>query len=118
VQYHTAIVDAWNMINETCPNGITPVFGYMFRGFARSAWTQQLEDAHEPFVQAIRQIALSPFYILLCLIAIYTFAQILFFISEWILLRADYLRENPYVKVPLVEIAGKLFFIFCCNTRV
>eukprot|EP01084_Bolivina_argentea_P112165 200059_1 len=45
-----------------CPL-ITPIHGLMYRGFVRSWLNEQLIIGHEPFILAIRNIALSPFYI-------------------------------------------------------
>eukprot|EP01084_Bolivina_argentea_P112166 200060_1 len=54
--------DADGTYVELCPQ-ITPIHGLMYRGFVRSWLNEQLIIGHEPFILAIRNIALSPFYI-------------------------------------------------------
>eukprot|EP01084_Bolivina_argentea_P112167 200062_1 len=58
----TVYYDADGTYIELCPR-ITPIHGFMYRGFVRSWLNEQLIIGHEPFILAIRNIALSPFYI-------------------------------------------------------
>ena len=101
VQFHFWSFDASDVVMEECPS-ITPVFGNMYRGFVRSWINDQLLDAHTPFILAVRNIALSPFFILFAAILILMVVFILGFIIEWLLIRFDLFRENVYAKVPLV----------------
>ena len=86
---------------ELCP-AVTPIHGLMYRGFVRSSINIQLEEGHRPFILALRNIALSPFYISVILLGILFIAYLFAFIMEWFLMKLDLYRENPYAKVPLV----------------
>jgi len=86
---------------ELCPV-VTPIHGLMFRGFSRTWINAQLAEGHLPFINAIRNICLSPFYIAIVLIGILFLAYLFAFIMEWFLMKLDLYRENPYAKVPLV----------------
>merc|ERR1712228_907431 len=86
---------------ELCPEP-TPVHGLMYRGFSRQAINIQLAVGHEPFILALRNIALSPFFLAIILIGILFIAYLFAFIMEWFLMKLDLYRENPYAKVPLV----------------
>ncbi len=89
---------------ENCPtNKVTEVHGIMFRGFVRVWINSQLWEAHLLFLNALRNICLSPFYILSVAILI-VFCGVLFLaILEWLLAKANMFRENPYTRVPLVR---------------
>merc|ERR1719410_1935795 len=86
---------------EQCPEP-TPIHGLMYRGFSRRVLNEQLAVGHEPFIMALRNIALSPFYIAIFLLGILFMAYLFTFIMEWFLMKLDLYRENPYAKVPLV----------------
>eukprot|EP00494_Astrolonche_serrata_P024049 UN24307 len=107
VQYYPMEIVTSDSMDAVCPAGLTPVFGYMFRGFSRAEWNKQLEDGHEPFLFAARNIALAPFYILLILVIVYIIGYFLAVIAQWVLIRADLLRENPYIWVHLIETDDK-----------
>ena len=62
-----------------CPQ-ITPVHGIMYGGFVRSRLNDQLIDHHSPYMRAARNIALSPFVILLIAIIILIIAYMLSFL--------------------------------------
>jgi len=61
-----------------------------------------LAEGHEPFIYAARNIALSPFYMLMAMIAILFIAYLFAMIMEFFLMKLDLYRENPYARVPLV----------------
>jgi len=107
VEWESIYVEPEEYQNKTCPNGVTPIWGYFFRGFSRSYWNRQLRDAHGPYIGALRNIMLSPFVILLVLTCVYIVARLFQFIIEFVLIRADMLRENPYTKIPLVEYSDR-----------
>merc|ERR1712207_70719 len=86
---------------EQCPQ-ITPIHGLMYRGFVRTWLNEQLLEGHAPFINAGRNIALSPFFLLIVLIGILFVAYLFAFIMEWFLMKLDLYRENPYARVPLV----------------
>merc|ERR1712013_38848 len=86
---------------EMCPQ-ITPIHGLMYRGFVRTWLNEQLLTGHTPFINAARNIALSPFFLLIVLIAVLFVAYLFAFIMEWFLMKLDLYRENPYARVPLV----------------
>ena len=94
---------------EMCPS-VTPVFGLMYRGFVRDWATDALIEAHKPFIKAIRSIALSPFAILLVASLLLVLVYLIAFAVEWILLRVNLYRENPYAKVPLVHAKDSEFY--------
>jgi len=101
VRFHFWSFDASKVEMEECPS-ITPVFGNMYIGFVRKWVNAQLLESHKPFILAVRNIALSPFFILLggilCLIVVY----LLGFMMESMLIRFDLFRENLYAKIPLI----------------
>merc|ERR550525_1655961 len=74
----------------------------MHRGFVGSWLEDQLEEAHTPFIEAVRNIALSPFFMLMGLICILFIAYLFAMIMEFFLMKLDLYRENPYARVPLV----------------
>eukprot|EP00483_Globobulimina_turgida_P010726 UN10747 len=75
----------------------------MYRGFVRSWINNQLLKAHKPFILAIRNIALSPFFILFGAILGLIVVYVLGFIVEWLLIRFNLFRENMYSKVTLIS---------------
>jgi len=101
VQFHFWSFDASDVVMEECP-AITPVFGNMYRGFVRSWINEQLMEAHISFILAARNIALSPFFILMGGTITLTLVYILAFMIEWLLMRFDLFRENLYAKIPLI----------------
>merc|ERR1711971_1158319 len=86
---------------DLCPQ-ITPIHGLMYRGFVRTWLNEQLLEGHAPFINAARNIALSPFFLLIVLIMVLFVAYLFAFIMEWFLMKLDLYRENPYARVPLV----------------
>merc|ERR1711971_446191 len=86
---------------DLCPQ-ITPIHGLMYRGFVRTWLNEQLLEGHAPFINAARNIALSPFFLLIVLIMVLFVACLFAFIMEWFLMKLDLYRENPYARVPLV----------------
>merc|ERR1740129_1936087 len=84
-----------------CPQ-VTPIHGLMYRGFVRTWLNEQLLEGHAPFINAARNIALSPFFLLIVLIMVLFVAYLFAFIMEWFLMKLDLYRENPYARVPLV----------------
>merc|ERR1712176_1667628 len=74
----------------------------MYRGFVRTWLNEQLLEGHAPFINADRNIALSPFFLMIVLIGILFIAYLFAFIMEWFLMKLDLYRENPYARVPLV----------------
>merc|ERR1712168_1461877 len=74
----------------------------MHRGFVGTWLEDQLAEGHEPFIYAARNIALSPFYMLMAMIAILCIAYLFAMIMEFFLMKLDLYRENPYARVPLV----------------
>lgn len=53
-------------------------------------------------ISAVRNIALSPFFILMAGLLALIFIYLLGFMVEWLLMRFDLYRENLYAKIPLV----------------
>merc|ERR1719334_1504213 len=102
VRFHFWAFDASDAVLAECPS-ITPVFGAMFGGFVRWRVTAQLLEAHKPFILALRNIALSPFFIILGALFALIVVYLLSFMLEWLLIRFDLLRQNRYAKVPLVS---------------
>eukprot|EP01083_Nonionella_stella_P076128 207275_1 len=98
--------DADGTYIEYCPQ-VTPIHGLMFRGFVRKWLNDQLIEGHVPFILAVRNIALAPFYISIALVGVLFVAYLFAFIMEWFLLRSDLYRENPYVRIPLVTTHSK-----------
>merc|ERR1712207_84730 len=68
-----------------------------------------LEDAHRPFIEAMRSIVLSPFFILLVLIIVFIIGTMIAGMVEMILLRTGLIRENPYAKVSCVATRDTYF---------
>jgi len=93
--------DAFNITMAEFPE-VTPILGVFYREFVRDWLNDQLLDGHKPFIKAIRNIAMSPFVIMLVAIAILMTVYLCIFLLEWLLLRIDFYRENPFAKVPLV----------------
>eukprot|EP01083_Nonionella_stella_P179915 640099_1 len=93
--------DADGTYIEYCPQ-VTPIHGFMYRGFVRTWLNEQLIEGHRPFILALRNIALSPFFIAIGLIGVLFMAYLFAFITEWFLMKLDLYRENPYARVPLV----------------
>merc|ERR1740124_1129410 len=75
----------------------------MYRGFARSLLTEKLQKEYTMFIESFRAVCLAPFTIILALACIYLVVKIIQLFAGFILVRADFLRENPFAKVPLVE---------------
>ena len=94
-------VDNMGTYIELCP-AITPIHGLMFRGFVGEWLEDQLEEAHEPFIDAVRAIALCPFYLMAVGICVLFIAYLFAMIMEFFLMKLDLYRENPYARVPLV----------------
>lgn len=70
----------------------------MISEFNRANWTVDLADSHKPFVTALRNITLSPFYIML--VGLGAFIVVLLFLTllEFFMVRADMVRENAFAK--------------------
>jgi hypothetical protein len=93
--------DANEVTTEYCPV-ISPIFGIMYRGFVRTWLADALFEAHKPFIRAFRNIALSPFFILIVMVSFLLLFTVLGFFLEWLMRLVDLYRENPYSRIPLV----------------
>ena len=85
---------------ELCPY-VTPVHGIMYRGFVRDWLTDELIIGHKPFIKSIRSILLSPFAIIFVAILVLLLVYLLGFVIEYVLIKANLQRENPYAAVPV-----------------
>eukprot|EP00301_Raphidiophrys_heterophryoidea_P023575 c7412_g1_i1.p1 GENE.c7412_g1_i1~~c7412_g1_i1.p1 ORF type:complete len:1722 (-),score=389.05 c7412_g1_i1:1239-6404(-) len=83
-------------------SSVAPVSTVMMRIFDRDNWTATLKEAHRPFINAMRNIALSPFYILT--VALVVLVVVLLFLSllEWCMVKVDLVRANAFVRVPCI----------------
>ena len=68
VEFYYWDFEATEVLEDNCPS-ITPVHGIMYRGWVRDWINDQLWDEHVIFIRAIRNICLSPFYILIVAIS-------------------------------------------------
>ena len=101
------IFDEWNFNASNtyvkgCSAGLTPIHGLMYRGFIRLKLNDEMRDGHAPFIIAGRSICLSPFTIILAALIILLIAHLFIFIIEYILMKYNLYRQNPYAKVPLI----------------
>jgi len=87
--------------NESC-EVFTPVHGFSMNEFVRDVWSDKLTAEHGPYIQAIRSILLSPFFIVLTLVVALIIFLMLGGMIEMILLRSGLIRENPYAKIRCV----------------
>lgn len=88
---------------------INPIFGFMMRIWSRSKWTKDLEIAHAPFIDAVRNICLSPFFILLAGALLYLSASLMVDLFEWILIRAGMIKTRKFIEV----FPFSYLFLFC-----
>jgi len=81
---------------------VDPIHGFMMRIWDRSDWSDDLTEAHRPFVDAVRNIMLSPFVILLGAVLLYMGVYIIIFVLEWVFMSAGIIRQARYVEVPVL----------------
>eukprot|EP00298_Acanthocystis_sp_HF-20_P015057 c21011_g2_i1.p1 GENE.c21011_g2_i1~~c21011_g2_i1.p1 ORF type:complete len:1563 (-),score=640.26 c21011_g2_i1:13-4701(-) len=86
---------------------ISPIVANMTRIYDRSIWTKDLEDAHVPFISALRNIVLSPFYIMLGAVAILVLVYCFLALLEYLMVKVNLLRENTYARVPCLIVNKK-----------
>ena len=84
---------------------IAAIHGRMVRLWDRGDWTKGMETAHEPYIQALRNIALSPFVILIAGLIIMASGALISAIVEWFLMSADLIKQNKYAVVPVSLVA-------------
>ena len=101
VEFYFWDFDATETYIELCPY-VTPVHGIMYRGFVRDWLTDELISGHAPFIKSIRSISLSAFAIIFVAVLVLLLIYLLGFIIEYMLIKANLERENPYAAVPLV----------------
>jgi hypothetical protein len=101
VVFHYWDYDASAVAMPDCPS-ITPIHGIMYRGWVREWLADDLFTAHLPFINAVRNICLSPFFIAAVAIVGLACVYVAIFMIEWFLLMVDLYRENPYGKIPIV----------------
>jgi len=87
--------------NESCEI-FTPIHGLSMNEFVRDVWSDKLEEEHGPYMNAMRSILLSPFFIVLILVILLIIFTMLGGMIEMILIRSGLIRENPYAKIPCV----------------
>lgn len=80
-----------------------PVLTDPIRHFIKRDWDDQIRDGYDPFIKAIQSICLSPFFIGLCGLGILMIVAILRLLVEWYLMDKDFLRENLFTQVPLLQ---------------
>ncbi|GAB5359134.1 hypothetical protein AAMO2058_000518400 [Amorphochlora amoebiformis] len=81
---------------------IDPVLGHTMRVWNRYNWTEAMENAHEPYINAVRNIALSPFAIMIVGIVLYLTLSLIVDVIEWLLMSVGMIRTRRYVEVPVV----------------
>jgi len=79
---------------------LLPIHGHMMRVFATEAWTDDIRNGYVPFVEAMRNICLAPFYILLVAILLLLIVELFLMLVEIALIKANLVRQNIFAKVP------------------
>merc|ERR1712048_1221782 len=73
----------------------------MMRVFDVDEWTENIKEAYKPFINAVRNMLLAPFYIGLVAIIIFVVVEMFLMFVEVVLIKANFVRQNIYAKVPV-----------------
>eukprot|EP00465_Bigelowiella_longifila_P014903 CAMPEP_0185262688 /NCGR_PEP_ID=MMETSP1359-20130426/10763_1 /TAXON_ID=552665 /ORGANISM="Bigelowiella longifila, Strain CCMP242" /LENGTH=391 /DNA_ID=CAMNT_0027849707 /DNA_START=21 /DNA_END=1196 /DNA_ORIENTATION=+ len=90
-----------NLYTGPC-GAIEPSLGRLIRVWDRQMWSDDLAEAHRPFVEAFRNIVVSPFVLLLAGVILSIGIFILISITEWYMMTNGIIRAARYCKVPVV----------------
>jgi len=83
-------------------SSVVPVSAYAMRLYDRDSWTTALREAHRPFIDAMRNIALSPFYLVTVALVVLVVVLLFLGLLEWFMVKVDLIRENTFALVPCV----------------